>query len=97
MLAPVGISAKYDKRRPVVKLTAEMTAEHTVTLRNPLHTLIELSAGNIIRLDISKAPISLIPTTMTTAESTEMNELYTSERIPVALAKLSSNVTAKIR
>ena len=95
--APVGTFTKYEAVRPAVKQATEIAAEHIVTPRKLLQRRMDVREGKIIRLDISSAPIRRIPTTITTAVSTEMNVLYIFVRMPVALEKLSSNVTAKMR
>ena len=53
-----------------------------------------VSAGKIIRLEISIAPIMRIPSTMVTAVRTANRMWYQPTRTPVALAKFSSKVTA---
>ena len=97
IVAPVGVSSIYEKARPIIKHTADKTAEHITTLLNLLHTRIDVSAGKIIRLEIRSVPIILIPSTTVTAVRTDNTVLYNPVFTPVALAKLSSNVIAKIR
>ena len=65
-----------------------MMAEHITTVLNRLHIRIEVMAGKIIRLDMSREPIIFIPTVMVRAVRNAF--------VPVAFAKLSSKVTAKI-
>ena len=75
MLAPQGVSAAYEIIIPAIKVTTAMTAEQIVTERKLLKTLIEHSAGKIIRLDISMLPISRIPITIVTAVSSAISIL----------------------
>ena len=81
---------------PAIKVATEIIAEHIVTERKLLNTLMEQSAGKMIRLDISILPIRRIPTTIVTAVSSAMSILYIFALVPVALAKFSSNVIANI-
>ena len=53
-------------------------------------------AGNIIKADISSEPTRFIASTIITAVITAISRLYLSAFIPLAFAKLSSNVTANI-
>ena len=69
MQAPVGIETKNVIPSPIRKQATDTITEQIVTERKLLHTRIEVSDGKIIRLEISKAPISLIPTTIITAVS----------------------------
>ena len=96
MLAPVGVSRRTDASIPKTKHTTETIPEHTTTLLNVLQMRMEVRAGKITRLDIKSAPISLMPRTIITAVSTATRALYTEVRVPVALEKFSSKVTAKI-
>ena len=56
----------------------------------------DVSAGKMIRLEIKSAPIIRIPRTIVTAVSTAISVLYIPALTPVAWAKVSSNVMAKI-
>ena len=53
------------------------------------------SAGKMMRLEISIAPIMRMPSTTVSAVSSESRVLYRPTRIPVAREKFSSKVTAK--
>lgn len=97
MLAPAGVDQAKDTVIPAVKQTIERTAAHTTTFRKLLNTRIAERAGNTIRLEIIIAPIRRIPTTTVRAVRTATSALYADERIPLAVAKDSSNVTKKIR
>ena len=54
------------------------------------------TVGKIISEEISNAPIIFIPITIVVAVSAAMSILYAEAFVPVAFAKFSSNVTAKI-
>ena len=58
-----------------------------MTDRNVLHTRIDVSAGKMIRLEIKRAPIIRIPSTIVTAVSTAISVLYRLAFTPVACAK----------
>ena len=96
MLAPPGVPNSYEITMPAMNVTTEMTAEHTVTALKLLNPLMLHSAGNIIRLEISIEPIMRIPTTIVIAVSSAISMLYRPAFVPVARAKLSSKVIAKI-
>ena len=51
----------------------------------------------MIKLEMSSVPMSFIPPTIVTAVSSASSALNQPVRIPVPLAKFSSNVTEKIR
>ena len=70
--------------------------EEITTLKKLLKILIEERGGKIIRLEIIKAPINLIPIITVQAVRTAMNVLYAFVFIPEEWAKVSSKVTAKI-
>lgn len=74
-LAPLGSSRTYDAVMPKTKHKTASSAEQITVERKLLHTLIEVSAGKIIRLDMSSAPIILMPSTTVTAVSTAMRLL----------------------
>ena len=56
----------------------------------------KVGVGKIIRLEIRSAPIIRIPNTIVTAVNTAIRVLYRFARTPVARAKVSSKVIAKI-
>ena len=74
-LAPAGIDNTYDAISPAIKLIIAITAEHIVTLKKLLYTLIDVREGNIIKLEISIAPIIFTPITTVTAVQIEINVL----------------------
>ena len=59
----------YEKYNPNINAITETTAELITTFLKDLNNLIEVRAGNIIILLIKSVPISLIPTTISTAVS----------------------------
>ena len=73
---------------PMQKQTTDTTAELTVTERKVVHTRMEVRAGKMIRLEISKVPIIRMPSTMVTAVSTAIRVLYSPALTPVAWAKV---------
>ena len=95
MLAPVGISKIHEAIIPRMKHKTDTTPAEIITLLNVLKSLIEVTAGNTIRLDIKSVPIILIPITIVTAVKKAISKLNASLLKPVAFANSSSNVTAK--
>ena len=75
MLAPVGREYRKDMHKPIKKHRTDIKADEIITFLKLLKTLMEVRAGNIIRLEISTAPIILIPTTMVKAVSMDMSIL----------------------
>ena len=74
-LAPAGIENTYEHMSPMVKFITAKIAEQIVTLINDLNILIDVSAGNIIRLDINMAPIIFIPITTVIAVKIDIRVL----------------------
>ncbi len=95
-LAPAGIEKLYDMTIPAVKQIMDIIEEQIITNRKLFPIRMDVSAGNIIRLEIRSAPIMRIPTTIVAAVSSAISMLWSPEFIPVAFAKRSSKVTAKI-
>ena len=65
--APVGIFKKKEVNIPIIKQIIEIITEQ---ITNPLKLFVnflDITAGNIIKLEISNVPIILIPTTTTNA------------------------------
>ena len=96
IVAPAGVEKIYDPTIPKKKHTIETIEELITTVLKLLHTLMEVNAGKIIKLEISKVPIILIPTTIVMAVKNAMSMLYMFAFVPVALAKFSSKVIANI-
>ena len=96
MVAPTGVDARIDTRIPTTAHTTESTAEHTITARKVLNKRIADSAGKIIRAEIKSDPTRFIASTITSAVISAIKRLYRFVLRPVACAKVSSKVTAKI-
>ena len=75
----------------------DSTAEQTVTERKLLNTRMAESAGKITSAEMSSEPTRFIASTMITATMTAISRLYSFAFVPVAWAKVSSKVTAKMR
>ena len=97
MLAPVGADSRNEATSPIKKHATDKTADEIVTLQKLLNTRIDVNTGKIIRLEIIIAPIKRIPTTIVNAVSSANIRLYLADEIPLAVANVSSNVTANIR
>jgi hypothetical protein len=67
MLAPVGMLQAKEISTPSIKQTTERIPEHITTDLKVLKSRIEVSAGKIIKLEMSIAPIIRIPITIITA------------------------------
>lgn len=96
IVGPTGVPATIDINRPLAAENTEMIAELIVTDLKLLNTRIALNAGKIIKADINNEPTRFIAKTIIIAVTTAINKLYKLALTPVALAKFSSNVTAKI-
>ena len=96
IVAPTGVDAKIDTRIPTTAQMTESTAEHTITARKVLNRRIADNAGKIIRAEIKSEPTRFIASTITNAVISAIKRLYKLVRNPVAWAKVSSKVTAKI-
>ena len=72
MLAPVGAAYKKERINPMQKFKTDSTAEQMITPRKLFTIRIEVKAGKIIKLEISMAPIILIPKAIVTAVNTAM-------------------------
>lgn len=73
--APVGSSNLKEIIIPIIKQIKESTAELIVTDLKVLNTRIEVIAGKIIKLEIKRAPIILIPKTTVKEVQTASAEL----------------------
>ena len=94
-VAPTGVESRYDPVSPRQKHMTESPAAKHTTERKLLNTRIADSAGKMMRLESSIAPIMRIPSTTVSAVRTDRIVLYVPTRTPVARAKDSSNVTEK--
>ena len=63
---------------PTKKHTTDTAAAHSVTLLKLRHTRMAVSAGKMIRLEISMVPITRMPSTMVTAVSRARSMLQAS-------------------
>ena len=96
IVGPIGVLKAKDSTIPVAVQLTETIAELIVTDLNDLKIRILLNAGKMMRADINNEPTKFIAITMIMAVTTAINKLYRLALTPVALAKFSSNVTAKI-
>lgn len=95
MVEPTGVPARIEARSPTTVHTTENAAEKIITDLKLLKSRIAESAGKIINAEIRSEPTRFIASTIITAMVTAIKKLYAPTFIPVALAKLSSKVTAK--
>lgn len=73
ILAPVGRFKKKDTNNPNIKHIIDTVQESII---NPLKLFVnffDIIAGKIIKLDINKVPIILIPNTATKPVTTDIN------------------------
>ena len=96
IVAPVGVAFKYDIVIPKINEIKETITLEITTLLNFLNICIDESVGKIIKLDIKRDPISLIPRTTTTEHKLAKIILYKFVLIPIDLANFSSKVKANI-
>lgn len=75
MLAPAGAEKKYDADRPIQKHMPERKPEQITTPRKLLNICMAVSAGKMTRLEMSIAPIILMPITIVTAVRIASSEL----------------------
>ena len=75
MLAPAGAEKKYDADRPIQKHMTERKPEQITTPRKLLNICMAVSAGKMTRLEMSIAPIILMPITIVTAGRIASSEL----------------------
>ena len=94
---PVGSPSRQPAKKPITKQAQETTAATLMTRRKLPDTRMAVKAGKTTRAEIIMAPMSFIPTTITTAVSMAINRLQKPVRAPEARANASSKVTAKIR
>ena len=96
IVEPTGVENKIESRMPVMAQKTEITAEEITALLKLLKMRIEASAGKIISAEIKREPTRFMARTIIIAVITAIKRLYKSAFAPVAFAKVSSNVTAKI-
>ena len=93
---PTGVPAMIEKSIPAAAQKIEIAPEKITTGRKLLNIRIAERAGKITKAEISKEPTKFIASTIISAVITAINRLYAPALTPVALAKLSSKVTANI-
>ena len=96
IVEPTGVENRIESRMPVTAQKTEITAEEMTALLKLLKIRIEASAGKIISAEMRSEPTRFIARTIIIAVITAIKRLYKSALVPVAFAKVSSNVTAKI-
>ena len=95
-VAPTGVDARMEISSPATAQTTEITPAQQITPRKLRNSRIAESAGKTISADVSSEPTRFMASTMMTAVTTAISRLYILARMPVAAAKVSSNVTANI-
>lgn len=96
MVAPTGVEASIEISSPTTAQTTEITAAQKITPRKLRNSRMADSAGKTISAEVSREPTRFMARTMMTAVTTAISRFYMPARIPVAAAKVSSKVTAKI-
>ena len=96
-VAPTGVEIRMDKMIPNAAQNTPITPEAITTDKKLLKILSDDKTGNTTNAEIRREPTSCMLNTITTAIITERSSLYRLHLMPVAEAKLSSNVTEKIR
>ena len=96
IVAPTGVPAKIEAIMPVNEQATEIILEQIITPLKLLNKRIADNAGNITNAETRSEPTKFIATTMTIAIIVENAILNTSVFKPLAFAKFSSNVIAKI-
>ena len=96
IVEPTGVPARIATRIPTSEQMTEMIAAATVTEKKLLNTRIAESAGNTTNAETSNAPTRFMARTMMTAMMMAMRRLNEVTFTPVARAKFSSKVIAKI-
>ncbi len=96
MVAPVGVSSRYEAISPTMKLMTERVAPAIVTFLKFLNMVWAESVGKMMRLEMSKAPTRRIPKTIRTEQRIAKIILRILVLMPMACANFSSKVRAKI-
>ncbi len=84
MLAPAGVSSRYEAMVPTVKQKSDRPAAQSTTDLKLRHTRMAERAGKMMRLEMSSAPIIRMPSTTVIAVSTARRLLYSSVLVLVA-------------
>ena len=80
-----------------MKLIVEICTEYATTWPNDFENCMAISVGKMIKLGIRSAPSNLMPNTITSEQIIAKIASYTLVFIPIAFAKSSSKVIAKMR
>ncbi len=96
IVAPTGVPAKIERIIPKKAHKTEIIPEQIITPLKLLKTRIAESAGNITSADTKSEPTKFIAITITMAIILASKMLSNPVFVPLAFAKFSSNVTAKI-
>lgn len=96
IVEPTGVPARMAMRIPMSEQTTDIMAAATVTEKKLLNTRMAESAGNTTKAETSNAPTRFMARTIITAMMTAMSKLNALTFTPVACAKFSSKVMAKI-
>ena len=97
MVAPTGAESTSDSKKPPTAAVTAKTPAKTVTARKLLNSRMAPSAGKTMSAVMRSEPTYFMPSTITTAAITAVTVLKSDARVPVAVEKLSSNDTVKIR
>ena len=95
MVAPVGKSKTIEMNIPIMTLNKEKNTANTMVCLNPVPSLSAITVGNIIKLDISIVPTTLMPSTMVIDVRIAISWLIRFVLMPRTFAKSISYVTAK--
>ena len=96
IVAPTGDPPNIEIKSPRLVQTTENIADDIVTERKLLNIHIDANAGNTTSAEIRSDPTKFIANTTIIAMIIAIKRLYFFVLIPVAAAKLSSNVTTNI-
>lgn len=96
MVEPTGVPARIATRIPISEQTTEVTAAATVTEKKLLKMRMAERAGNTTKADTRSAPTRFMASTIMTATMMAISRLKSVVFTPVARAKFSSKVMAKI-
>ena len=96
IVEPTGVPARMATTIPVREQTTEITAAATVTEKKLLKNRMAESDGNTTSAETSNAPTRFMARTMIAAMMIAIRRLNALTLTPVACAKFSSNVMAKI-
>ena len=95
--APVGRLKRIVSTMPMTKHITEHIPDVITRDLKLLAKFLAVTAGKIIRLEISRLPIILIPITIVRAVRNDIRKRYIETLIPDAFANDSSQVMIKMR